>query len=123
MSKEKRFVKLRHAPRYFPFRTTERSLRNYRSRGYYPQIFVKIGSSIYVDLEMVKDIFWGGQEINISEDPLVRIRDSIKYFPFHVTEKQLRGWRSRNPYLGLFKKFAGNLYVDKRQIPGIIKAT
>ena len=124
MSKQKRFVRLLHAPRYFPYKTTERSIRNWKSRGYYKDIklFVKIGHGIYVDLKIVKEFLWDGQ-IDVNQKPLVRIKDSIKYFPTNdMTEKKLRGWRSREIYPGLFKKFAGTLYVDTRQIPGIIKA-
>ena len=33
---------------------SERTLRNWRSQGKYPEIFVKFGGRVYVDMTMVK---------------------------------------------------------------------
>ena len=46
-----RLVKLTEAPKHFPLDVTVKTLRNWRARGLYLELFLKIGGTIYVDLD------------------------------------------------------------------------
>jgi len=81
-----------------------------------------VNTSIYVDLERVQEIFWGGQQIDVNEKPLVQLKETIDHFPLHMTVKKPQGWRYSDLHSELFVKIAGKVYVDTRKISGIIEA-
>ena len=71
-----RLVKLTDAPKHFPIPVTVKTLRNWRARGLYPELFVKIGGTIYVDLDVADRIVEAAKAKSIKDAEAL---DTSKY--------------------------------------------
>lgn len=47
-------IPIKEAPEKLPF--AEKTLRNWRSQGVYPQMFVKLGGKVFIDLDELDKI-------------------------------------------------------------------
>jgi predicted site-specific integrase-resolvase len=56
-------VPLNEAPNHVPI--AEKTLRNWRCQGRYPQIFIKIGGKVFLDVSEFKSILRRQKEKNI----------------------------------------------------------
>jgi hypothetical protein len=50
----KNLIPLKDAPKVIPY--AEKTLRNWRYQGIYPQIFMKLGGKVFVDLDALSNI-------------------------------------------------------------------
>jgi hypothetical protein len=63
----KYLVHINNAPEHFPFEVSVKTLRNWRARGQYPELFVKFGGKVYVDTREIEGCIQAEKRKTVAE--------------------------------------------------------